>query len=106
MRVYWSAAAWEDYQYWSRKAPETHARINLLLRDIQVRAEEGAGAPLPLQAGWSGYWSRRIDRKHRLVYRVQGKRILVAQCRYHDGHFLPAGDGDLFDPLELFPPAP
>lgn len=100
MTLYWSPAAWEDYQYWSRQAPQIHARINALLADIRRHPETGLGAPLPLLAGWSGYWSRRIDRKHRLVYRVDGKRLLVAQCRYHDGHFLRAADDSLFNPLE------
>lgn len=101
MKFCWSPVAWEDYQYWSRESPDIHARINALLRDICERPFEGLGAPLPLQAGWAGYWSRRIDRKHRLVYRVAGTCISVAQCRYHDGHFLQVGNDALFDPLEM-----
>ncbi len=88
MTLCWSHAAWADYQYWARHDPGIHARINELVRAIQRQPESGPGAPIALQAAWTGFWSRRIDAKHRLVYRVQGKRLSIAQCRYHDGHFL------------------
>lgn len=88
MSLYWTHSAWADYQYWATHAPAIHQRINLLIRAVQQQPETGPGAPVPLQAEWSGFWSRRIDGKHRLVYRVQGKRLSIAQCRYHDGYFL------------------
>lgn len=103
MTLHWSHSAWADYQYWARHDPHIHARINLLVRAIQQQPESGPGAPLPLQAGWAGYWSRRIDGKHRLVYRMQGKRLSIAQCRYHDGYFLSpqlAAEA-LFNPQEV-----
>lgn len=88
MTLYWSHSAWADYHYWATHDPNTHQRINQLVRAIQLQPVSGPGAPVPLQAGWEGFWSRRIDGKHRLVYRVQGKRLSIAQCRYHDGYFL------------------
>jgi toxin YoeB len=98
--LYWAHSAWADYQYWAKHSPDTHKRINQLVRAIQRQPESGLGAPVPLQAGWEGFWSRRIDGKHRLVYRVQGQRLCIAQCRYYDGYFLAsemAADG-LFNP--------
>lgn len=100
MTLYWAHSAWADYQYWAKHSPDIHQRINQLVKAIQQQPERGPGAPLPLQAGWEGFWSRRIDGKHRLVYRVQGQRLSIAQCRYHDGYFLVselAADG-LFNP--------
>jgi len=88
LSLYWSHSAWEDYQYWAKNDPRIHIRVNELVRAIQQQPERGPGAPLPLQAGWAGFWSRRIDGKHRLVYRLQGGRLSIAQCRYHDGYFL------------------
>lgn len=101
MKIFWARTAWEDYQFWSRHHPEIHARINALLRNIRTSRGAGLGAPVPLGAGWEGFWSRRIDFKHRLVYRVGNRRISVAQCRYHDGYFLSALEGTQFNPAEL-----
>lgn len=58
-------------------------RINSLLREIARTPFEGTGSPEPLRHNWSGYWSRQIDREHRLVYRVEGDIIYIAQCRFH-----------------------
>ena len=58
-------------------------RINTLIKDIQRQSSEGLGAPEPLKHNWSGYWSRRIDREHRLVYRVTDEAIIIVLARYH-----------------------
>ena len=62
---------------------KTLKRINTLIKDIQRHPFEGIGDPEPLKHNWSGYWSRRIDRTHRLVYKVTDSALLIAQCRYH-----------------------
>lgn len=58
-------------------------RINNLIRDIKRNPFKGLGEPEPLKHHWSGYWSRRINREHRLVYKIKDDVIFIAQCRYH-----------------------
>jgi toxin YoeB len=58
-------------------------RINLLITDIQRHPFSGLGDPEPLRHNWTGYWSRRIDREHRIVYKATDNSIIIAQCRYH-----------------------
>jgi toxin YoeB len=83
MPIKFSDQAWEDYLFWQAKDRPTLKRINMLLRDIQRSPFEGIGKPEPLKHNLAGFWSRRIDEEHRLVYTVQDDTILVAQCRYH-----------------------
>ncbi len=83
MPIKFSDQAWEDYLFWQAKNKAILKRINTLLRDIQRSPFDGIGKPEPLKHHLSGFWSRRIDDEHRLVYAVQGDSILVAQCRYH-----------------------
>jgi len=75
--------AWEDYLYWQSQDKKTLKRINQLLRDIERNGYEGIGKPEPLKHDFSGWWSRRIDAHNRLVYRLQGDTIEIAQCRTH-----------------------
>ncbi|OGR01155.1 MAG: toxin YoeB [Deltaproteobacteria bacterium RIFOXYD12_FULL_55_16] len=83
MIISWAEKAWEDYLYWQSIDRKTLKRINTLLREISRQPFEGIGDPEPLKHQWSGYWSRRIDREHRLVYKVTAEDIVVVQCRYH-----------------------
>ncbi len=83
MIISWSENAWEDYLYWQTTDKKMLKRINTLIKDVMRHPFEGVGSPEPLKHNWSGYWSRRIDREHRLVYKVTDTEILVAQCRYH-----------------------
>lgn len=83
MPIKFSDQAWDDYLYWQVNDRATNKRINTLLREIQRTPFEGIGKPEPLKHNLSGFWSRRIDEEHRLVYSVQDSTILVAQCRYH-----------------------
>ena len=83
MPVKFSDHAWEDYLFWQAKDKAILKRINLLLRDIQRSPFEGIGKPEPLKHQLAGFWSRRIDDEHRLVYAIQDDCVLVAQCRYH-----------------------
>jgi toxin YoeB len=79
----WAEQAWEDYLYWQRHDKKKLKRINLLLKEVSRTPFEGIGDPEPLKHQWSGYWSRRIDREHRLVYKIDEGIITVVQCRYH-----------------------
>lgn len=81
--VTFSADAWEQYLYWQGEDRKTLKRINALVKDIDRNANEGVGKPEPLTMEYSGWWSRRIDEKNRLVYRIEGDSIKIASCRYH-----------------------
>jgi len=83
MILSWAEKAWEDYLFWQKTDKKVLKRINLLLKDIKRQPFEGLGDPEPLKHNWLGYWSRRIDREHRLVYQVSNESIIVVQCRYH-----------------------
>lgn len=85
MILSWAEKAWEDYLYWQQTDKKTLKRINTLIKDIRRQPFDGLGDPEPLKQNWSGYWSRRIDREHRLVYKVTSddESIIVVQCRYH-----------------------
>jgi len=83
MTLCWAKQGWGDYLYWQKTDKKTLKRINALVRDIQRTPFEGVGDPEPLKHHWSGYWSRRIDREHRLVYKVSEQTLFIAQCRYH-----------------------
>ena len=83
MKILFAENAWEDYLYWHQNDKKILKRINLLIGDIQRAPFKGIGKPEPLKFNWSGYWSRRINKEHRLVYKVQDDTISIAQCRYH-----------------------
>ena len=83
MPIRFSDQAWEDYLYWQAKDKALLNRINALLRDIRRSPFGGIGKPEPLKHNLVGFWSRRIDEEHRLVYAIKDDTILVAQCRYH-----------------------
>lgn len=83
MKLIFAEAAWEDYLYWQKRDKKILDRINLLIRDIQRNPFQGTGKPEPLRHALSGYWSRRINDVHRIVYSVKDDSILIAQLRYH-----------------------
>lgn len=83
MILAWAEKAWEDYLYWQATDKKILKRINELIKDIKRHPFEGIGDPEPLRHNWSGYWSRRIDREHRLVCRATDDTVIIAQCRYH-----------------------
>ncbi len=76
-------AAWDDYLYWQQTDKAMLRRINALIRDIQRDPFSGIGKPEPLKFNFSGYWSRRIDDEHRVVYKVDEDEIILAQLRGH-----------------------
>ena len=83
MRLVFSEHAWDDYLFWQKTDRKMVARINKLIREIERTPFEGTGKPEPLKHALSGYWSRRIDDEHRLVYKVEADSILIAQARFH-----------------------
>jgi toxin YoeB len=89
MKVLFSDVAWEDYVFWRRTAPDTANRIDALIRDCVWSPYTGEGKPKPLLSGLTGWFSRRIEADHRLVYRVVGfgpeASLQIASCRFYFG---------------------
>lgn len=74
---------WEDYLYWQTENRKTLRKINTLLKDIERNGNEGIGKPEPLTVDLSGFWSRRINQKDRLIYALEMDQIIIIACRYH-----------------------
>jgi toxin YoeB len=83
VKLIFSERAWEDYLYWQENDRHLVARINRLIREIQREPFSGLGKPEPLKHAFQGYWSRRLNDEHRIVYKVQEDSVLIAQLRYH-----------------------
>ena len=83
MKLVFSAQAQADIGYWNKHEPAKTAKIVRLLENVLLTPCSGLGKPEPLKHALQGYWSRRIDHEHRLVYRVDGDTIIVVSCRYH-----------------------
>lgn len=83
MKISFQDEGREDYLYWQQQYRKILKRINTLLKDISRSPFEGTGKPEPLKYTLSGYWSRRIDDEHRLVYTVKDKQIIVIQCKFN-----------------------
>lgn len=83
MNLLFSENSWRDYLYWQQTDKKILRRINELIKDIKRSPFNGIGKPEALKYHLSGYWSRRIDAEHRLVYRVTEESIFIAACRYH-----------------------
>ena len=85
MRIIFSEHAWEEYIYWQRTDRKVPQRIHSLVKELQRSPFEGIGKPEPLKHALSGYWSRRITDEHRMVYKVEGDSLCLAQLRFHYG---------------------
>ena len=83
MKIVFSSHSWEEYLYWQKTDKHTLKRINDLIKDITRTPNKGKGKPEPLKYALSGYWSRRINDEHRIVYKVRDDSIFIAQHRYH-----------------------
>ncbi len=83
MKLVFAETALDDYLYWQKTDKKILKRINLLIIEIERTPFEGIGKPEPLEHALSGYWSRRINDEHRIVYRVEEDRFFIAQLRYH-----------------------
>jgi toxin YoeB len=79
----WQDDAWEDYVYWQTQDKKTLKRINLLIQDIDRNGYKGIDEPEPLKHEFTGWWSRRIDAKNRIVYRIEDNEMEIAQCGSH-----------------------
>ena len=75
--------SWEDYLYWQKTDKKILKKINELIKDISRTPFSGKGKPEPLKYKYKGYWSRRIDYEHRLIYQVNDDEIRIAKCRFH-----------------------
>ena len=84
MKILFSTQAWQDYLYWQETDKKTVKKINELIKDIARSPFQGLGKPEPLKHAFSGFWSRRISQEHRIIYRLEGDVIELAQLRYHD----------------------
>ena len=83
MKLIFSENAWEDSLYWQKIDKRILGRINKLIKETRREPFEGVGKPEPLKHGLAGYWSRRINEEHRMVYKVTDDAVLIAQLRYH-----------------------
>ena len=86
MNICFTETGWKDYLYWEAQDKKTLKQINKLIADIQRNGNDGIGKPEPLRGDLSGWWSRRIDDKNRLVYRlVEDGSVEISQCKGHYG---------------------
>ena len=83
MNILFSNDGWGDYLHWQQTDKKMLKKVNDLLKDISRSSHSGIGKPEPLKHALSGYWSRRITDEHRLIYKVDGDTIKIAQARYH-----------------------
>lgn len=83
MKVIFHEQAWDDYLYWQQQDSKMLIRLNGLIKECIRAPFDGTAKPEPLKGQLSGWWSRRLNREHRLVYRIEEDQILIAQCRYH-----------------------
>jgi len=82
MKLVFAEQAWADYQYWQKQDKRTLERINKLIQEVMRHPTEGIGKPEPLKHALAGWWSRRINDEHRMVYKLEGNALWIAQLRY------------------------
>ena len=83
MKLTFSSKAWANYLYWQKTDQSMITRINRLIKNIQREPYTGIGKPEPLKHSFAGYWSRRINDEHRIVYKAEEDQIFIAQLWYH-----------------------
>lgn len=83
MNISFTPQAWEDYEYWQKPDKRILKRIHLLIKEIQRAPYEGIGKPEALKHNLSGYWSRRINEEHRIIYKQFEHSVIFVQMRYH-----------------------
>lgn len=83
MDLFWDSNAWDDYVFWYETDKAILRKINTLIKDCQRHPFSGLGKPEPLKQNLAGFWSRRINSEHRLVYKAENNVLYIAQCRYY-----------------------
>ncbi len=83
MRIVFTQSAWEDYLWYQEQDRQLLKRVNQLIKDTLRTPFEGIGKPEALKADLAGFWSRRINDEHRLVYGIAKNEIVIIACRYH-----------------------
>ena len=83
MRLVFTELGWQDYLWFQDNDPKLLKRINELIKDTKRSPFKGLGKPEPLKADLAGYWARRINDQHRLVYGVSSAELVIVSCRYH-----------------------
>ena len=83
MNLVFSAKAWQDYLWFQENEPKQVKKINRLLEECLRHPFEGIGKPEALKYDYAGFWSRRINDEHRMVYQVRGEQLYIAACRFH-----------------------
>jgi toxin YoeB len=83
MRIIFLDQGWDDYLHWQNTDKAIQKKINSLIKEIERLPFEGSGKPEPLKHNLAGWWSRRINLEHRLVYKIDKDAIVILQCRYH-----------------------
>jgi len=83
MYITFNDTSWNEYLFWQKNDKQKLNKINELLKDISRNPYEGIGKPEALKHKYIGYWSRRIDEEHRLIYKVEQDEIQILKCRFH-----------------------
>ncbi len=83
MRFVFVDESWEDYLYWQKTDKKILKRINTLIKDIARNPYEGIGKPEPLKHNYRGFWSRRINEEHRIIYQIKEDELRIIKCRFH-----------------------
>lgn len=83
MKKFWEDSAWDDYLYWQKTDKKMLNKVNELIKSCERTPFSGIGKPEPLKENLKGFWSRKIDKEHRLIYKVEGEIIIISQCRFH-----------------------
>ncbi len=83
MKIVFLDQGWEDYLYWQNTDKALLKKINVLIKEIERTPFEGSGKPELLRHNLAGYWSRRINLEHRLIYKIDKDTVIIYQCRYH-----------------------
>jgi toxin YoeB len=83
MKKVWDDSAWDDYLYWQKTDKKMLNKVNELIKSCERTPFDGIRKPEPLKDNLKGFWSRRIDNEHRLVYKIEDENLIIAQCRFH-----------------------
>ncbi|HMI01686.1 MAG TPA: Txe/YoeB family addiction module toxin [Pedobacter sp.] len=83
MKIIFQSGAWEDYLYWQQTDKSILKKINMIIKEIERTPYEGQGKPEMLKHDLSGWWFRRLNLEHHVVYRIEDDSIIILQCRYH-----------------------